>query len=75
MKKPKSQSAGELKPEDVKFGNEEMAYWHNLIIAKERDIEITKENLKFYEFILKYAKLEFEKAEKEYNKGVNRLVE
>ena len=57
-----------IKPEDVKLGNDDMKFWQNLINAKERDIEVTEENLKFYRFILKYAKLEYEKAEKEFNK-------
>ena len=57
------------KPEDlgIKIGSEEMVYWRNLIDAKELDLKTTKENLKFYEFILKNAKIEYEKAEKEFN--------
>lgn len=53
---------------DVTLGNDDMKFWHNLINAKERDIEVTEENLKFYRFILKYAKKEYEKAEKKFNK-------
>lgn len=58
------------KPEDlgVKFGSDDMIYWKTLIDAKERDIKITEENLKFYNFIVHYAKQEYEKAEEEFNK-------
>lgn len=64
MKKPKSL----IKPSDVKLGSEEMLYWKNLIDSKEKDLKITQENLKFYKFIVKYAKEEYERAEKEFNK-------
>lgn len=58
------------KPEDlgVKFGSDDMIYWKTLIDAKERDIKITEENLKFYNFIVENAKKEYEKAEEEFNK-------
>lgn len=52
----------------LKLGSDDMVYWQTLIDAKEKDIKITEENLRFYKFILKYAKLEYEKAEKEFNK-------
>lgn len=54
----------------VKFGSDDMIFWRNLIDAKEKDIQITKENLKFYEFIVKYAKLEYDKAEKAFNQKI-----
>lgn len=51
----------------IKLGSDDMVYWQNMITAKERDIVVTEENLKFYKFIVKYAKQELEKAEKEFN--------
>lgn len=58
------------KPEElgVKLGSDDMIYWKTLIDAKERDIKITEENLKFYNFIVENAKKEYEKAEEEFNK-------
>ena len=52
----------------IKLGSDDMVYWRNLIDAKERDIKITEENLKFYKFIVENAKKEYKKAEDDFNK-------
>lgn len=52
---------------NIKLGSEDMIYWRDLIDAKERDLKITQQNLKFYKFIIENAKKEYEKAEKEFN--------
>lgn len=57
-----------IRPEEIKLGNEDMKYWSDLIEAKKQDIKITEQNLKFYKFILHYAELEYQKAEKEFIK-------
>lgn len=62
-----SEQAQKTEKLDIKFGSDEMVYWRNLIDAKERDIKITEENLKFYKFIVENAKREYDKAEKEFN--------
>ena len=52
----------------VKFGSDEMVFWRNLIESKKIDLKITKENEKFYQFIIDNAEREFKKAEEEFNK-------
>lgn len=57
-----------IKAEDIILGTDEMKYWKDLIDAKKRDIEISEQNLKFYKFIVKYAEMEYKKAEDKFNK-------
>lgn len=51
----------------IKLGSDDMVFWRNLITAREYDIKVTEENLRYYKFILENAKKEFEKAEIEFN--------
>lgn len=57
----------ETKNLGIKLGSDDMVFWKNMIEAKEIDIKVTEENLRFYKFIVENAKKEYEKAEKEFN--------
>jgi hypothetical protein len=50
----------------IKLGSDDMVLWQNIINAREVDIKVAKENLKYFEAILEMAKEKLKKAEKEF---------
>lgn len=52
----------------VKFGNDEMIFWRNIIDARKLDIESSENNIKYFKAIIEIAEKRFKEAEKEFNK-------
>lgn len=51
----------------IKLGSDEMVFWKNILEAQEREIDNIKKSLKFSTWLRDKSKIEYEKAEKEFN--------
>lgn len=60
------------KPDDlgIKLGSDDMIFWRDIRDSQKREVEQIEKSLKFSRWLHEKAELEYQDAEKEFNKNI-----